>query len=376
VSSQKLKSNSQKVLSHDQPQTPNPKPHILHFEIEDTGMGISPEEMDLLFTAFAQTASGVQSKEGTGLGLTISRRFVRLMGGDIVASSQPERGTTFAFEIPATLATHGETAPTASLTRIPKFRVDQPDYRLLVVEDREESRQILVTLLTHAGFQVRSAVNGREAVVLWQSWHPHLIWMDLRMPIMDGYEATKQIRRLEKNLPVERLMNDRSTSTNNQHTSTVTSFEYLTTTAQDLTISNRRTVIVALTASAMKEDYDRLLSVGCDDVVFKPFRAETIWRKLHDHLGLQWLDESRNESPDPPQNDSSFVLDSSHFKMMPIQWVSQVYAAASECSDLLVYEAIENIPQPNPILVNALKELVYCYRFDRVMELTEYARDW
>jgi PAS domain S-box-containing protein len=346
-------------------------PRTLHFEIEDTGEGIAPTEMEKLFEAFTQTSSGLKSKEGTGLGLSISRKFVRLMGGDLTARSQLGGGSIFAFDIQATVATHREITPTMPVTRILKCSIDRPDYRLLVVEDREESRQILVTLLTQAGFRVRSAVNGQEAIELWQSWHPHLIWMDLRMPVMDGYEATKEIRRLEQYQQLEM----RSIASDRQQMTTVNSRESLTTTLQDRGISHGKTVIIALTASAMKEDGDRLLSVGCDDVVLKPFRAETIWMKLQDLLGIQLLEESSVDSRDNSQSDSSFILESSHFQQMPFEWVSQVYAAASECSDLLVYKAIDQIPQSHPQLVKALKDLVYQYRFDRVMELTEYTRN-
>lgn len=347
----------------------------LHFQVEDTGVGISPEEMSLLFTAFAQTSSGVESKEGTGLGLTISRRFVRLMGGDITAHSQPGKGTIFTFDIQATLATSYDTLPSTSVQGIPKLTRAQPDYRLLVVEDRPESRQILIELLTHSGFQVRSAANGREAVEEWQTWHPHLIWMDVRMPVMDGYEATRQIRAIEENQRVEWQMNECAIALGNPTTAWVNSVESATSTFTSVENSHPRTVIIALTASAMKEDRDRLLDVGCDDVVLKPFRAETIWLKLQEHLGIQLFDEKGSDCCCGLPGDAAGILDSSVFKQMPIEWVSQVYAAASECSDVLVYEAIDTIPLPNPPLVKALKELVYNYRFDRVMELTAYTQE-
>ncbi|MGC1195398.1 MAG: CHASE2 domain-containing protein [Geitlerinemataceae cyanobacterium] len=349
----------------------DPSRDTLHFEIEDTGVGIALEEMDGLFEAFVQTDSGIESQEGTGLGLLISQRFVRLMGGDIQVSSQPGKGSIFAFDLQITVATHCEKIPAASIESIPKPERDRSDYRLLVVEDREESCRVLVKLLTREGFQVRRAVNGQEAIELWQSWHPHLIWMDLRMPVMDGYEATKQIRRLEKN----RLAELQEISSNRQQDSRVQSLESSTITILNQKGSHARTAIVALTASVMKEDCDRLLSVGCDDVVLKPFRAEIIWKMLQDHLGIQLLEETGVNRSDNPSIDSVAVLDSSHFQQMPIEWVSQVYAAASECSDILVYETIDRIPQPNPPLVKALKDMVYHYRFDKLMELTEYARE-
>lgn len=355
-----------------QPRTNDRGQITICFEIEDTGEGIAPEEMDGLFKAFTQTASGVQSTEGTGLGLPISRKFVRLMGGDITVRSEVGRGTTFAFEIRAVPAAVSATKPaiaSPSIVQMPKVGKDRPDYRLLVVEDREESRQILVKLLSHGGFRVRSAANGREAIDVWQNWQPHLIWMDLRMPVMDGYAATARIRELEENQRVEGSGVDLArTAMENSPSGVSTAIPYRT-------IPNSRTTIIALTASAMKEDRDRLLSVGCDDVVLKPFRAETIWSKLQEHLGVEFGDGNA-QSGDRSPSDSAFALESDHFRSQPIEWVARLYAAAAECSDVLAYQAIEQIPQPNPLVETALKDLVYYYQFDRVMELTEYARDF
>src|SRR5262249_791327 len=159
-------------------------------EIEDTGYGIAPQELGSLFEAFGQTESGRKAKEGTGLGLAISRNFVRLMGGDVRVQSELDRGTLFTVEVPLRVA--HDIAPETKPGRVATLAPGEPAYRLLVVDDNRENRMLLTTLLASVGFQVREAANGAEAVDAWRAWSPDLIWMDMRMPVLDGYEATRR----------------------------------------------------------------------------------------------------------------------------------------------------------------------------------------
>ncbi|VEP12336.1 Histidine kinase [Hyella patelloides LEGE 07179] len=207
----------------------------LSWEIEDTGTGIAPEESDNLFESFTQTEAGKKSEEGTGLGLPISRKFVQLMGGDITVSSTLGKGTVFRFQIVSEPAITEELQPPTPSQTVIALEPNQPSYRILVVDDRWENRQILLRLLEPVGFAVKEAVNGQEAIAIWQQWQPHLIWMDLRMPVMNGYEATKYIKS---------------------------------------NLQERATYIIALTASTVEEERTIVLSAGCDDFVRKPFSEE------------------------------------------------------------------------------------------------------
>lgn len=230
----------------------------LSFEVTDTGAGIAVEDLDRLFEAFGQTETGRNSQEGTGLGLPISRRFVRLMGGDIQVESCLGIGSTFKFMIPLQLA-----EPLAVQTLEPRKRViglepGQPTYRILVVEDKWANRQLLVRLLTPLGFEVREAKNGVEAVACCQTWQPHLIWMDMRMPEMDGYEATRRIK------------------------------------ASEYSWSPK---ILALTANAFEEERLVALAIGCDDFIRKPCQEEVILEKIAEHLGVRYLYDESVESP-------------------------------------------------------------------------------
>ena len=166
----------------------------IQFEIEDTGPGIAQEEMDYLFEAFGQTAIGREAREGTGLGLAISHKFVQLMGGDMYVKSEVGQGTVFSFDIRVQVVDADEIIQKLPTRRVIALEPGQPRYRLLIVDDKWDNRQLLIKLLNPFGFDLREAKNGQEAVEIWETWEPHLIWMDMRMPVMDGYEATKRIR--------------------------------------------------------------------------------------------------------------------------------------------------------------------------------------
>jgi two-component system, sensor histidine kinase and response regulator len=225
----------------------------LWFELADTGVGIAPEELTTIFDAFTQTKSGRQFDEGTGLGLAISRKYVQMMGGDLTAESQVNQGTLMRFWIPILFVELPEV--TAKRPRVMTLVPGHDTYRLLVVEDQPENRQLFVDLLQAVGFDVQAAANGEEAIAQWQSWHPHLIWMDMQMPIMDGSTTAKYIK---THAPAD-----------------------------------NSPVIIALTAYAWGQDRAKALACGCDDFISKPFNSEAIWAKLTQHLGVQFQEVER-----------------------------------------------------------------------------------
>ncbi|MCP5035832.1 MAG: response regulator, partial [Actinomycetia bacterium] len=224
----------------------------LSFAVEDTGSGFAGAERELLFEPFGQTESGRRASEGTGLGLPISRGFVELMGGELRARSTLGQGSTFSFEIGVEQAADGELPAPPPVRRVVGLAEGQPSYRILVAEDKPESRKLLVTLLEQVGFEVREATNGQEAVACWQEWQPHLIWMDLQMPVVNGYEAAQQIKGATQ---------------------------------------GQATVIIALTASAFEEERSVVLSAGCDDFMRKPFRAAELLETMAHHLGVVYVYE-------------------------------------------------------------------------------------
>jgi CheY-like chemotaxis protein len=311
------------------------------FEVEDTGPGIAPVELETLFEAFVQTKTGQNSQEGTGLGLPISRQFVRLMGGEIAVESQLGIGTIFKFDIQTTSVVETDEIPvTKPSQQVIGLQAGQPKYKILVAEDNLEIRQILIKLLKPVGFDVREAMNGQEAIALWQSWSPHLIWMDMRMPMMDGYEATRQIKAAGNSAPI----------------------------------------VIALTGSAFEEDRMVALSAGCDDFVRKPFRSEIIFEKMAEHLGVVYDLQS---TPCPCEN---LLLDSSSepvfsqeeltkaLAMMPHAWVDELHDCATKVNSKLILKLIEQIPQPYAYLANALTSMVNNFCFDEIITLTKQMR--
>lgn len=223
------------------------RPTTLHFEIVDSGAGIREEELREIFEPFSQSDSGLHSRQGTGLGLPISRYFVELMGGTLTLESARNVGTTARFAIPARPA--GEAEEAAEWEAKPA-RARPAGWagglRMLVVDDVAVNAMLLRKILEQRGHQVRVAANGEEAVAEWEEWRPHLIWMDMRMPVMDGYEATRII----KGRP-----------------------------------GGAETRIVALTASAFEEQRDLILGSGCDEYIRKPFRIEQIIECIERQLG-------------------------------------------------------------------------------------------
>ncbi|CAN2048705.1 hypothetical protein GMMP13_650006 [Candidatus Magnetomoraceae bacterium gMMP-13] len=178
--------------------TRNSFPCQLIFEIEDTGTGISPEEISNIFEAFSQSKNRCRNTEGTGLGLSISREFVRLMGGEITVESEIGKGSVFRFDIQIEKADVEYIEKKKIFRKVIGLAPNQPKYRILVVEDVADSGTLLCRLLQSVGFDVKEAANGQEAINVFKAWHPHLIWMDIRMPVMNGYEATQIIKATPK----------------------------------------------------------------------------------------------------------------------------------------------------------------------------------
>ncbi len=330
----------------------------LLFEISDTGSGIAPEEIELLFEPFGQTETGRKSQTGTGLGLPISRKFVQLMRGNITVSSVVGKGSTFTFDIQVTVADATQVETTQVKRKVTGLAPNQPEYRMLVVDDRFESRLVLVTLFTSMGFLVREAENGREAIALWSSWQPHLIWMDMQMPVMDGYEATRQIKAKEQ----ERWKNGETTENSAKNP-----------------LATTKTIIIALTASAFESERQIVLSAGCDDFVGKPFREEVLLDKVNQYLGVAYVYEEpeiKTEEGTQKTQKSLTPADFKHFfAQMPAQWVRQLHNAAAICSDDIVFALIAQIPQENALIVAALTDLVNNFQFEKIIELTQQSSE-
>jgi len=305
----------------------NPSRVMLVCAVEDTGMGIAPDEMNILFDAFSQTSAGQQSQEGTGLGLPISREFVQLMGGDITVSSQVGKGSVFRFHIKVLSVDEIDIKTEKPGRRVVGLAPDQPAYRILVVEDQAESRMLMVNLLRTLSLDVKEAENGQEGIEIWQSWRPHLVWMDMHMPVMDGYEATRKIKETEH---------------------------------------DKETAVVAVTASAFEEDRQRILEMGCDGFVRKPFREAEVFEIMAQQLGIAFV----YEEEELPDDVLSGALTPESLSTLSSEWVGQLHKAATQADMEVISELIDEITSNHSDVAKGLQELVDDFRFDKIMELT------
>ena len=235
-------------------------PRILCFEVEDTGAGISEAEILTLFQPFVQTHSGRRSQEGTGLGLSISYNYVKIMGGQMSVTSKVGEGSTFRFYIPVkSLDLFNLNSPSKLSNRVIGIEGNQT-YRILIAEDIRLNRQLLTRILSPLGFDVREVSNGEEAIAVWQSWSPHLIWMDVKMPILGGQEAASAIREIESMRNIS---------------------------------ASQKVRIIALTASLIDLREEDLFLHGFDGFLAKPFTEDKIFARMAEQLNLTYIYSSK-----------------------------------------------------------------------------------
>jgi CheY-like chemotaxis protein len=326
-------------------------PTRLLFSVEDTGVGIAPEELGLLFNAFSQTSSGKRAQQGAGLGLAISRAFVQMLGGEIRVKSQPGEGSCFEFDLRVSPLTqleaealpHGR-QPRALGLQPGQRAVDGGPYRILVVDDVEANLRLMADLLNllgqpvgaetpaASGFEIRLAGNGQEAIQVWESWQPHLIWMDIRMPVMDGTEATRYIK------------------------------------AQP---GGRATVIIALTASVFEEERLQALSSGFDDFVRKPLREKFIVAALTEHLGIKFVYEGSAPVQRASETSHPAILPDQPLSAVPAEWLEATQLALLEGDLQQLRSLAQQIHLPQPDLGERMTQMIENFELDELSRLTQ-----
>ncbi len=296
----------------------------LRFEVEDSGIGIAQEDQKVIFSPFEQVGDQPAIESGTGLGLAICKQFVDLLGGRIGVVSELGKGSTFHFELPASIPDPSDEAPMElGYEDVTGLEEGQPLYRILIAEDKFENRLLLHSLLEPLGFQLREAINGKEAVDQFQEWRPHLIWMDIRMPVMDGLEATRHIRRAEG-------------STN--------------------------TKIVALTAHALEEERIEILEAGCDEVIRKPYRETEIYGALTKHLGVRFLYVQR----EPPAT-AEGELNSEKLALVPPDLIENLRGAALLLDLEQSLDAVGMIGDHDHELGGMLRDMVEDFQYKEIL---------
>jgi len=307
----------------------------LQFEIKDTGCGIAADELETIFEPFVQSQSGIQSQNGTGLGLAITRKFIQLMDGEITVKSQLRQGTTFTFTIQAQLTDDLSSTNPNRFGRVIALTPNQPHYRILIVDDQRENRQLLWQLLNPVGFELQEASNGEEAIEIWHHWQPHLILMDLRMPGMNGYAVTQQIRQRCRDLEC--------------HLST-------------------SPIIIALSASVIEEERLKALEVGCTDFITKPFHESDLFAAIGQHLGISFI---YDEPSEPSMSMETISLTSEDVAILPTDWLSSFHQATLEGDFEVMLSLIEQIQDQDKTLAQRLSYLAHNFEFEQLLDATE-----
>jgi len=301
----------------------------LRFEVEDTGPGMTEEEKGILFQAFEQTRTGVKSG-GTGLGLALSRGFVQVMGGSITVTSTVGKGTTFRFEIPVREGTEEQAKPKEAKRRVLRLKPGQGEIRVLVADDRDTNRQLLTRLLGTVGFTTREAVNGEEALQSIREWKPRVVLMDMTMPVMDGYEATRVIK---------------------------------------ATPELKGTAVIAVTASAFEEDRQRIFAAGADGYLSKPFKEEDLFETIRLLTGVEFLyDETESPERTPDGAEDAARMHRTVAALAP-ELISQMRDAVESADMDLLNELVGRLAAEHPDFTRWVRQMAARYEYEALIEL-------
>ena len=302
-------------------------------EVEDSGPGIAGEELGRLFQPFEQTSTGARALKGTGLGLAISQEFARLMGGAIEVSSIEGQGSTFRLEIGLEEGSAAAVAPQEVLRPVTGQQPGQPRYRILVADDNEDNRTLLEHMLAAVGFEVRGETNGEEALQAYEAWHPHLILMDMRMPVMDGFEAIRRIR---------------------------------------ASAGGEAIPIIVVTASPVFERRQEALRVGANDFLSKPFREAELFEKIRSQLGVEYTyAEEALEAPASPTDTSGDELATESVAALPAELIGELHAATIDADRDRLLELISLAESHDAKVGQGLRLLARNYDYRRLLALLQ-----
>jgi PAS domain S-box-containing protein len=299
----------------------------LKIEVEDTGIGIGLEELDRIFQPFEQTISGM-SQGGTGLGLVITREYARLMGGDLIVQSEKGRGSIFTFTCGISEGSAENAMGRDDEKKVIRLEPGGSPVTILVVDDVEDNRDLVVQLLGPVGFKTLEAANGEEAVNMFEIHSPDLIFMDMRMPVMDGYKATRRIRELPGGDSVK---------------------------------------IIALTASAFEEQRPDIKASGCDDISFKPFKSDELFELISQYLGVKYLYDETTAG----DVKDVFEIDIKQIAAIPLEWREELRQAAAELFPEAAKKVIGRIKDQNAGLARSLTSLVEKFAFYELIKLLD-----
>ena len=301
----------------------------LQVEVHDEGSGIPADEMDRLFKHFEQTSSGRNKGSGTGLGLALSKELAMLMGGNITATSHEGVGSVFTFYVQIQLGIK-ENVEIINTNRVLGISSHHEPIRILIVDDKEENLIVAENLLKQVGFETNTAINGQDGVEKFQSWQPHLILMDLRMPVMDGYEATRIIKSTPK---------------------------------------GEKIFIVALTARAIEEQKKKLNGISIDGYIHKPFRENELFNTIGNLLNIQYVYDNSNELKQSNNQVRNKENVAKAILQLPTELIEKMYHAVSTADLDLLLELIKTIDPNLSQLAEDLTTLANDYDYDFLQKI-------
>lgn len=311
----------------------------LTISISDTGLGIADADYERIFLPFQQAGKINYKAEGTGLGLTITRRLLDMMGGHLQLHSVLHQGSTFTVSIPLPIVLHFTQSKQATSKMIVGF--EQATCRLLVVDDRAENRSVLVNLLQPLGFEVETAENGAEGLAKIKANPPDAVLTDLVMPVLDGFEMVRQLRQQS--------------------------------TLQQLPV-------LAISASVFEQDQAESIAAGCTVFLTKPIRAERLLSHLQEQLHLTWIYETIAApiTVTLPATEAVPMMPPTSTTALTFAQADYLYERALMGDVSAVLTTLDELMQQNPaqsdFFVN-LRNLASCFEMDEICECLEPYRE-
>ncbi len=303
----------------------------LTIDVEDTGEGMAPEELKKLFHAFEQTRSGVRKNMGTGLGLTISQSHARLLGGEISVTSTLGAGSCFQVNVLVQTGKVVKKKPSLPTRKISGIKKDAGPVRVLIVDDNPENRMVLRETLEPLGFRTAEAENGKVALQKTKRWKPNLVIMDLRMPVMDGFEAAQEIRKSEvgKKLP-----------------------------------------IIGLSASILESDRHRVAESGFDEFLQKPFADDDLLAMIEKHLGSIFTYEKRATGAKKGEKESAMPeVESNLLAGVPIELVENMRTATINANFTELMDLIAEVEKHSKKAAGRLRHLASTFDYDTLLHI-------
>ncbi|MEZ2277859.1 MAG: AAA family ATPase [Microcoleus sp.] len=310
----------------------------IRFQIEDTGIGIAADELSKIFSPFEQVGNTRRHTEGTGLGLAISHQLVEIMGGELKVESTLGKGSVFWFELELPEVNGGETNNKYSAKIIKGFK--GVNKKLLVVDDKWENRSVLVNLLEPLGFEIVEATDGQDCLNRVQEFQPDCILIDLVMPVMDGFEAVRQIRKLPE---------------------------------------FKHTIAIGTSASVYEAEKLVSLAAGCNAFIPKPIRVEELLDCLEVHLGLEWIyEELENRLTDSEVPHSQSKIEPEEMIAPPTEVIAILFDLAM-MGDLggiqKEAEKLKNIDFRYVPFANHLNQLAKDFEEAKILDLVQKYRN-